>query len=312
MMTLIKVVEIWAPKNETQLTLQGAFYGQLESFAGQSKPLSFVKGEGLPGKVWETLTAIAAPLNAVNHFLRKDEARHAGLGSVLALPIVCNERLNAVVLLFFGNHPEEKGGVEVWVDESSQQLELTLSSAAYNHLDQFKKLSETLKLRRGMGLPAICWAKQRPFLIANLGDTYSRFLRAEEARRAGLTGGFAIPIETVEQSTQIVAMLSSHHAPIARQIEIWELNSKHRQFEFDSGFSYVYSNLFNHYNDVAYALEDDSPLAKTYQNRNATVTETPAYPGKISITEARMEPLCGLYLPIFRDNSVAYIVIFYL
>ena len=312
MKTLLKAVEIWSPKTLGVLALDNAYYGDLISFKERSEQMSFKLGEGLPGKVWHTFAAVAAELKALRHFKRKGEAEEAGIGSCMALPVICGQELKSVVVMFFSNNAEDKGGVEVWENSKVDKEVLSLSSGAYNDLEHFKKLSKVINLPRNLGLPGICWAKQQPYFKANLGDTYSSFLPDPNAQRAGLTDGVCIPLEKEKGLVQIVTLLSSHEAPIARQFEIWAVDNNTQKAQFRSGYSQIYPNLSGHYRDVQFSATDSAPLATVLASSNAVVFYQPDYPGVLGANKTPLASPCALYLPVFKQQLLQFIVVFYL
>lgn len=72
------------------------------AFADGSHKLTFKKGEGLPGKVWNTATPLwVESLDKESFFLRKELAIKVGLKSAFGVPVLNHGKM-AGVLVFFG------------------------------------------------------------------------------------------------------------------------------------------------------------------------------------------------------------------
>ncbi|HRE82689.1 MAG TPA: PAS domain S-box protein, partial [Opitutaceae bacterium] len=91
---LLRCVEMWHSPTET-----------MQSFAEATRSLSFVRGQGLPGRVWEGNCPVHFPdLQNDSRFLRRTEASTVGLKSGLAFPIVMRREVYGV-FEFFGRRP---------------------------------------------------------------------------------------------------------------------------------------------------------------------------------------------------------------
>lgn len=72
--------------------------GDLGGFARFSADLSFVPGEGLPGMVWESgRPAWVNDLAELPSYIRMEEAREAGLRAGVAIPVLANQSIVAVL-----------------------------------------------------------------------------------------------------------------------------------------------------------------------------------------------------------------------
>jgi diguanylate cyclase (GGDEF)-like protein/PAS domain S-box-containing protein len=94
--------EAWIPNLEQQvLEYSSAWYGEIIDFHEPSKNYTFIKGQGLPGKVWKTRQPLwIEDVSADNEFLRADLAKIYGLRSGLGVPIVAKDQVVAVLVFF--------------------------------------------------------------------------------------------------------------------------------------------------------------------------------------------------------------------
>jgi len=117
-----KYAEVWMPAGDrmnTTLQLKGGLLsatdhnlGQcLERFRSKSNQFTFQPGQGLIGRVYDTLRAESVQDPSGSHgFLRKEIALRHGVNSCFAVPVVVNGRCKAVVGFF--DTEERMGDIE--------------------------------------------------------------------------------------------------------------------------------------------------------------------------------------------------------
>jgi hypothetical protein len=84
-------------------------------------------------------------------------------------------------------------------------------------------------------LPGRAWKSDAPVLIKDIGEA-RQFLRADDAARAEMNVGLAIPYTNGGPDTWVISFLSSLRSPIARRYEIWGPGSADGTLVFRSGF----------------------------------------------------------------------------
>ena len=98
------VGEVWAPVSGEVLARRYSWHLPEErfgAFAAASGGFQFRPGEGLPGRVWATLApAWIEDVTTDSNFPRRDQARRAGLKSALAVPVLSQGQLVAVLDFF--------------------------------------------------------------------------------------------------------------------------------------------------------------------------------------------------------------------
>jgi hypothetical protein len=222
MKTFIRVVEFWIPSaDRSLLEFRGGYFGDAARFAAASAPLCFGKGEGLPGRVWETGHPEVLKELSGSYFRRSGAAQAAGLTCGIALPIYQGEALSAVAVIFCGDDAEHAGAIELWCNDPAESKDMTLVDGYYGNTgDTFEFISRSTAFRIGNGLPGMAWQQQKPVFLTDLGRG-SGFLRADSAVKVGINAGFAIPCSTRDGSNYVIAFLSALATPIARQVDYW-------------------------------------------------------------------------------------------
>jgi len=236
MKAFIRAVEIWTPNTDRVLEFGGGIYeGELEEFRDISELALFAHDEGLPGKAWAARHPIILTDFADSYFRRADEARMFGLKCAVAIPVFSGDVLKAVLGLLCGRDVEgDVGAIELWHNEADLSHELSLADGYYGAAKSFELNSRQMKFPRGYGLPGKAWKTNAPVIIPQL-DQSRQFLRARDAESSGMKFGLAIPYKPNEESTWVVALLSSSDTPIARRFEIWKSRAADDVLVFEAG-----------------------------------------------------------------------------
>ena len=117
--------------------------------------------------------------------------------------------------------------IEIWTP-TSDKPGLALADALYGKYDELKKVSEQRIFNFDEGLPGKAWSSANPQIITDLAHSY--FRRKDEAARAGLNVGIAIPIVVGEFLLAVVVLLCSEKSAEekvqAGAIELWAKRNK--------------------------------------------------------------------------------------
>lgn len=221
--TFFQAAEVWVPDPvDACLRFAGGSYGPHAEFRDVSVQRRFARGEGLPGRIWETGRPwVLSHFRDGSGFQRYEAARNCHLAAGIGIPVVRRRRIHAVFLLLFGDAAETPGIAEVWAP-SSQGDHLRLQSGHFGDFDAFRRLSSAVSFEPGLGLPGRVWKGQVPEVWADVSRDES-FIRAAAAASYDLTTGLAWPCD--ERSASIAVMLSSRRIPLARVVEVWTPNA---------------------------------------------------------------------------------------
>jgi hypothetical protein len=116
--------------------------------------------------------------------------------------------------------------IEIWTPTPDRRG-LALADALYGRYDELKRVSEQRVFQYDEGLPGRAWSGASPQIITDLEHSY--FRRKEEAARAGLNVGIAIPVYVGEFLLAVVVFLCSEQSAeekyLAGAIELWAKNN---------------------------------------------------------------------------------------
>ena len=111
--TFVRVAEVWIPKDGKLVHAEGD-YAHTPAFAEASVATSFAKGEGLPGKVWESGKPMVLKEFDGSYFKRTEAAAEADLTSAVAIPVFAGDTLKAVLVVLCSDDADRIGAIEVW------------------------------------------------------------------------------------------------------------------------------------------------------------------------------------------------------
>jgi hypothetical protein len=221
--TFFQAAEVWVPDPvDACLRLAGGSYGPHAEFRDVSVHRRFARGEGLPGRIWETGRPwVLSHFRDGSGFQRFEAAKNCKLAAGIGIPVVRRRRIHAVFVLLFGDPTDMPGITEVWAPASHGE-HLRLQSGHFGDFDAFRRLSSAVTFEPGLGLPGRVWKAQTPEIWPDVSRDES-FIRAAAAASYDLTTGLAWPCD--ERSASVAVMLSSRRIPLARAVEVWAPNA---------------------------------------------------------------------------------------
>ena len=162
-------IELWSNDQDKadKLTLVEGYYGSLKYLERVSRRMSFAKGEGLPGNVWDYNLPIIVtePANS-SIFLRRGSAENDGISMAFGLP--CNFQHNELVLTFLSalDTPIAKR-FEIWVPERNHSY-LFYHSGKCEMGEDLATLYQDKTILRGEGLVGEAWLSGCPQISRDL------------------------------------------------------------------------------------------------------------------------------------------------
>lgn len=235
MKTFIQVCEIWVPSQDrTLLVYQDGLYGPHAGFRHASERMCFGFDEGLPGKAWAARHPVILRDLQHSYFKRGDAAREAGLTSAVAVPIFAGDYLLSVLVLFCGDDEDHVGAIELWHNDPALSHDMGLVEGYYGIAENFEFISRRTQFRPGFGLPGLVWKSGMPEILGDLWNA-EKFLRKDDARKAGLSKGLGLPSLYEPGQNYVMTFLSAMGTPIARRFELWQPTEDRTALVFNAG-----------------------------------------------------------------------------
>lgn len=311
MKTFIQVSEIWVPsRNRTVLEFQGGLYGPYKQLRMASERMCFGYDEGLPGKAWAARHPILLKDWQQPYFRRAEAMREAGLTCGVALPIFAGDYLLAVVVMFCGNDADSVGAIELWHNDPALSYDMSLEEGYYGNAVNFEYVSRRTQFRPGFGLPGMVWETGMPTIVDNLWNA-ERFLRKDDARKAGLSNGLGIPVSGEAGQNYVMTFLSAMGTPIARRFEVWIPEENREALIFNAGhcdnapgfaLDYASTRLY----------PGDSPISRAWMLGIPEICESVAEDSSAigaCARKARLQTM--LALPVLENGRLKAVVAFY-
>ena len=311
MKTFIRVSEIWVPsKDRTLLEFKDGLYGPHKHFRAGSERMCFGYGEGLPGKAWAARHPIVLKDLQHSYFKRAELAREAGLTCGVALPIFAGDYLLAVLVVFCGSDDDHVGAIELWHNNPAESYDMGLVDGFYGIAENFEYLSRRTQFRPGFGLPGTVWKSGMPEIMGDLWSS-DRFLRKDDARKAGLSKGLGLPFLYEPGQNYVMTFLSALGTPIARRFEVWTPTESRDALVFQSGHCDRVADFAADYAEAR--LEPgDSLIGRVWATGLPEISQTVGDEGSAVGRSARKADLSSmLALPVLENGRLKAVVAFY-
>jgi hypothetical protein len=109
---------------------------------------------------------------------------------------------------------------------------LVPSSSVYGEHVEFGRVSARSTFRRGEGLPGAVWSTERALVWRDLGV---HFVRAEQAKAAGIDAALALPVFGDGSLSAVVVFLMRKTGLSPGCVELWDVNAELRVLEHGGG-----------------------------------------------------------------------------
>lgn len=119
--------------------------------------------------------------------------------------------------------------IEVWVPRGE---ELVPSSGVYGEHVDFARCSSQCTFRRGEGLPGAVWNTERALYWRDLSV---HFVRAEQARAAGIDTALALPVFDDRTLSAVIVFLMTNTCSSPGCVELWDVNGDLRVLQHAGG-----------------------------------------------------------------------------
>jgi hypothetical protein len=311
MKTFIQASEIWVPsRDRTVLEFQGGLYGPHTQLRAASERMCFGYDEGLPGKAWAARHPIILKDLQHSYFKRAGAAREAGLSCAVALPIFAGDYLLAVVVMFCSADEDRIGAIELWHNDPDESHDMGLVDGYYGVAENFEFISRRTLFRPGFGLPGMVWESGMPVILSDLWNS-ERFLRKDDARKAGLSKGLGLPVSGEPGHHYVMTFLSAMGTPIARRFEVWVPLENHEALVFDAGHCDSVPDFAQDYATIQ-LHPGDSPISRAWMTGIPEISESVAEDSSaigVSARKAGLETM--LALPVLENGQLKAVVAFY-
>lgn len=190
----IGAIELWHndPGASYDMGLVDGYYGIAENFEFISRRTLFRPGFGLPGMVWKSgMPVVLGDLWHAESFLRKDDARKAGLSKGLGLPVNYQPGQNYVMTFLSAMGTPIARRFEVWIPTEDREA-LVFNAGHCDRKPDFAEDYIGARLLPGDSPISRAWATGIPEINESVGEDSSAV--GASAHKAGLESLLALPV----------------------------------------------------------------------------------------------------------------------
>jgi FixJ family two-component response regulator len=218
----VKGIEVWVPsRDDLQLELADSCYRDATAFQEASRGLTFRRGEGLPGSIWERRAPAFLKELISGGFVRSSAAGASGMTTAVGFPVFCDGRVQSVVLILLDGRQQMKAAFESWRFEP-QSSALRLVSGTYVNCEKLRRLSEFMHLPIGEGLAGVAAEQGRPYAGARFAED-ANAVRGIALSAEQLVSGVALPLtDSGAVTSDVFLMFNSETTPMFSLLQVWK------------------------------------------------------------------------------------------
>jgi len=198
---LVGAIEVWGknPQRPRELHLVDGYYGKMEKFEWLSRRLSFQKGNGLPGTIWDYhIPQICADLPTSSTFLRASHAQREGITTGIGIPFIYDNKHEYILTLLSARGTPIARRFEIWLPDREHRF-LSLYSG---HTEIPYDVFSYQEIEKGQGLIGQVWLSGCPAISHN--PARDNFI-AGKASHNDLSVSVAVPVLEEGVLTAVVA-----------------------------------------------------------------------------------------------------------
>jgi len=200
----VGAIELWkSPPGLIEMSLVDGYYGTAEVFEWSSRRTSFMKGTGLPGRVWQCgMPVILDDLGNSKRFLRWETAERVGINRGLGIPCGRDTEGTWVLTLLSALGTPIARRVECWVP-NPEQGGLTFYAGYCESIPDLATVHATTILHEAEGTLGHVWRSGVPEICIDLSNEPAVISASLDG--IGLATMIAIPVIIQGELRAIVA-----------------------------------------------------------------------------------------------------------
>ena len=185
-------IELWGKQNNTskELSLIEGFYGPMKKLEEASHNITFARGTGLPGSVWDYQIPMIIPdMSDTDLFQRASAASLEGITSAIGLPFTYYTGKEYVLTFLSAHSTPIAHRFEIWISDREYDY-LFFHAGICDHGEDLQSLHQYQFIKRGTDLLGKVWLTGIPAISRNLVN--DGLIHKDST--SGLTSGLVMPI----------------------------------------------------------------------------------------------------------------------
>ncbi|WP_374089570.1 GAF domain-containing protein [Methylomicrobium lacus] len=171
-------IEVWSNEGAADhaLHLLDGYYGSLTQFETHSRQIGLPKGQGIPGRSWETaMPVLVEDLGKADEYVRSGDALKAGISTVLGIPFVNGDEQAYVITFLSAKATPIAKRIQIWMPDTDGRQLLCRQSHSKNS-NNLAEIFETLTVNKGDGALGRVWLTGMPLITGNQDESYNEEL----------------------------------------------------------------------------------------------------------------------------------------
>ncbi|MEZ6121672.1 MAG: GAF domain-containing protein [Planctomycetaceae bacterium] len=299
----VRGVEIWVPdESESRLVLEHGCYRNAAQFREASTSMSFQRGQGLPGRVWEQRTPVFLRELISTEFLRSHEAGAAGMTTAVGFPVFREGEVRAVVLLLLDGREHVRAALECWRLHPATSM-LTLFSGTFINCERLRRLSEFVHLPRGAGLSGSAAEQGRPQIFTRLADDPTA-VRGGAFAAEQLVSAVALPLmDSGMSAPDVLLLLNSESGPMFSLMQVWRREPGGQQLQLVQEACGGVSSLMSQISEVGQS-GDGCIVDQCQRRRLPVLMENGTASEGVRRTPGTAAPSFAIAIPTMNEGQV--------
>lgn len=167
-------IEVWCNgKSADCLTVMDGYYGTLQDFESVSRQISFAKGDGLPGQVWQTgMPVLIDDISKTNGFIRAANAQKAGISTGIGIPISGNAEHFFVMTFLSAQATPIAKRIQIWMPDKVNGQLVCIQGYSKDG-NSLASIFETITVEKGEGVLGRVWLTGMPMITGAHSLDYS-------------------------------------------------------------------------------------------------------------------------------------------
>lgn len=305
----LKGIEVWKPdETESQLSLAQGSYRDAAVFSDASRGITFRKGEGLPGMIWESESSVFLRELITTEFVRTQIASAVGMTTAIGFPVFEKGRVQSIVLLLMDTRYQSKAAFESWkYDATSGGLKL--DGGTYINCERLRRLTEFISFPLGQGLPGVAAEQRRPCAGARFAEDPAA-VRGVALAAERLIAGVAIPLtDSRTEIDGVFVVFNAESSPLFSVQQIWKPSADRTRLILTSEYIGGVSSLATQMQTTS-AMPDKGIVDEAWHTRSP-VLYTSASDAALEIASSLpgTRLTTGIAIPTIVDGDVVAITV---
>lgn len=168
-------IEVWRqdPGENDKLQVVDGYYGTLHNFERVSRNTKMAKGQGIPGRAWQSgIPVLLEDIGKLSELIQSSGKQQAAISTGLGIPLIhSNGTVHVITFLSAKTTPLAKR-IQIWTPDDARQ-HLTCQQGYSKNGNNLAEMFECLSVKKGEGALGRVWLTGMPIISGNQSIQYN-------------------------------------------------------------------------------------------------------------------------------------------